>query len=229
MFAYIFQMSLVFILSGLIGLERQKRQRLAGMRTNVLVALGAFLFVTFSMRIEGDSSTTRMAAQVVSGIGFLGAGVIMRDGLNVKGLNTAATLWCSAAIGVLISAGFVLEAFIGTIYILFANIYLRKFITFFNNHYVNMTDFEVSYQLLVKCELHAKFHIRALMLHMLQSEDLALTKLTSEETQSGHSLIEARVTSLGKRNTTLEKLTSRIGIEEGVASISWEIDACTEL
>jgi len=67
---FIFRITLALILSGLIGLERQKRQRLAGIRTNVLVALGSFLFVTMSMTIEGEASPTRMAAQVISGIGF---------------------------------------------------------------------------------------------------------------------------------------------------------------
>jgi putative Mg2+ transporter-C (MgtC) family protein len=79
-----------------IGFERQWRQRLAGLRTNTLVALGAASFVVFESLFSTDTSPTRIAAQVVSGIGFLGAGIIFREGLNVRGLNTAATLWCSA-------------------------------------------------------------------------------------------------------------------------------------
>ena len=88
-------------LSAVIGFERQWRNRLAGLRTNTLVALGAASFVIFEQLIPGESSPTRVAAQVVSGIGFLGAGLIFREGLSVRGLNTAATLWCSAAIGVI--------------------------------------------------------------------------------------------------------------------------------
>src|SRR6202041_2203197 len=84
----------------LIGLERQWRARMAGLRTNALVAAGATLFVLYAVATE-DSSPTRVASYVVSGIGFLGGGVILREGANVRGLNTAATLWCSAAIGVL--------------------------------------------------------------------------------------------------------------------------------
>ena len=76
----------------LIGSERQVRQRMAGLRTNALVALGAAGFVVFSQLVEHDASPTRVAAQVVSGIGFLGAGIIFREGFNVHGLNTAATL-----------------------------------------------------------------------------------------------------------------------------------------
>jgi putative Mg2+ transporter-C (MgtC) family protein len=82
-----------------IGFERQWRQRLAGLRTNTLVALGAASFVVFESLFSTDASPTRMAAQVVSGIGFLGAGIIFREGLNVRGLNTAATLWCCSIRG----------------------------------------------------------------------------------------------------------------------------------
>lgn len=87
-----------FLLGGLIGFERQFRHRLAGLRTNTLVAVGAATFVVFSSLVSGDSSPTRVAAQIVSGIGFLGAGIIFKEGFNVRGLNTAATLWCSAAV-----------------------------------------------------------------------------------------------------------------------------------
>ncbi|MST80677.1 MgtC/SapB family protein, partial [Lactobacillus equicursoris] len=82
---------LAAVLGSLVGLERQWRQRLAGLRTNALVALGAASFTLMSMMVEGEISPTRMAAQVVSGIGFLGAGVIMKEGANIRGLNTAAT------------------------------------------------------------------------------------------------------------------------------------------
>jgi putative Mg2+ transporter-C (MgtC) family protein len=91
-------------LSAVIGFERQWRNRLAGLRTNTLVALGAASFVIFAAVVPGDASPTRVAGQVVSGIGFLGAGLIFREGLSVRGLNTAATLWCCAAIGVLAGA-----------------------------------------------------------------------------------------------------------------------------
>ena len=81
------------LLGGAIGFERQWRQRLAGLRTNTLVSLGAAIFVVFESQFT-DTSPTRVAAQVVTGIGFLGAGVIWKEGVNVRGLNTAATLWC---------------------------------------------------------------------------------------------------------------------------------------
>jgi len=89
---FLIRITICFALSILIGLERQLRHRMVGLRTNVLVCIGAFLFVYLSFGANiVNSDTTRIAAQVVSGIGFLGAGVILRDGSKIKGLNTAAT------------------------------------------------------------------------------------------------------------------------------------------
>ncbi|MDT7721667.1 MAG: putative Mg2+ transporter-C (MgtC) family protein, partial [Mycobacterium sp.] len=97
----------------LIGIERQWQARRAGLRTNALVATGATLFVLYSVAAN-DSSPTRVASYVVSGVGFLGGGVILREGFNVHGLNTAATLWCSAAVGVLAAGGHLVFALIAT-------------------------------------------------------------------------------------------------------------------
>lgn len=89
------RLALSVLLGAFIGVERQWHQKMAGLRTNALVALGSCGFVCFSAMV-GVGDPTRVAAQVVTGIGFLGAGVILREGINVHGLNTAATLWCSA-------------------------------------------------------------------------------------------------------------------------------------
>lgn len=118
-------------LGTVIGFERQFRARMAGLRTNALVAVGATLFVLLSAHGFGDvtgagtADPTRVAAQIVSGIGFLGAGVIIRDGLNVRGLNTAATLWCAAAVGSLAGAGLYVIAATGTAVIVGVNVGLR--------------------------------------------------------------------------------------------------------
>src|SRR6516225_3415915 len=106
-----------FLLGGVIGFERQYRQRTAGLRTNLLVAVGAAIFVDMANRIYGHEGAVRVVAYVVSGIGFLGAGVIMREGGNVRGLNTAATLWGSAAVGACAGADLILEA-TNTIYVI---------------------------------------------------------------------------------------------------------------
>ena len=113
-----------FVLGTLIGAERQYRQHSAGLRTNVLVAIGAAAFVDFGSRVGGPGST-QVLAYVVSGIGFLGAGAIMKEGVNVRGLNTAATLWCSAAVGAAAGAALLAEAALLTALVIAGNTLLR--------------------------------------------------------------------------------------------------------
>jgi putative Mg2+ transporter-C (MgtC) family protein len=98
---FLLRVSIALLLGALIGAERQLRQRLTGLRTNALVSTGACLFVLMTQAVPGmaPNDASRVAAYVVSGIGFLGGGVIMRDGFNVRGLNTAATLWCAELLG----------------------------------------------------------------------------------------------------------------------------------
>src|SRR3977135_3880 len=103
------------LIGGLIGLERQWRQRMTGLRTNGLVAVGSAMFVMMGGLTTGDGSQGRVAAYVVSGIGFLGGGVILKDGFNIRGMNTAATLWCTAAVGTLAGLGYLGLAAIGTV------------------------------------------------------------------------------------------------------------------
>src|ERR1700752_3549979 len=110
-----------FVLATLIGAERQWRQRSAGLRTNVLVAVGAAAFVSLGQDLNGQAGAAQIAAYVVSGIGFLGAGAIMKEGAQVWGLNTAATLWGSAAVGALSGAGLAIEAAILTLGVLAGN------------------------------------------------------------------------------------------------------------
>jgi putative Mg2+ transporter-C (MgtC) family protein len=117
-----------FLLGAAIGYERQYRQRTAGLRTNVLVAVGAAIFVDMADRLDGHSGAVRVVSYVVSGIGFLGAGVIMREQGNVRGLNTAATLWGSAAVGCCAGADLLLEATLGAMFVLMANTLLRPLV-----------------------------------------------------------------------------------------------------
>src|SRR3979490_857533 len=144
-------LSVALCLGAAIGFERQWRQRLAGLRTNTLVALGAATFVVFAALVPGEASPTRVAAQVVSGIGFLGAGLIFREGLSVRGLNTAATLWCSAAIGVLAGAGYLLYATVATAFVVFVNLLLRPIVSFINRQPLMSTELEIGYLLSVTC------------------------------------------------------------------------------
>jgi putative Mg2+ transporter-C (MgtC) family protein len=124
------RLSLAAALGGAIGFERELRDREAGLRTHLLVCLGSALFTIVSaygfreFLTSGDqvirADPTRIAAQIVTGIGFLGAGAIIRQGLSVRGLTTAATLWVSAAIGIAAGAGYYSGAVLGTVVTLVA-------------------------------------------------------------------------------------------------------------
>lgn len=135
---------LAFVLGGVIGLERQFRQRTAGLRTNVLVALGAAIFIDIANRIGGNEGIIRVVAYVVSGVGFLGAGVIMREEGNVRGINTAATLWCSAAVGACAGADLIVEAMLATIFVLAANTLLHPVVNLINRQPMDTASVEVT-------------------------------------------------------------------------------------
>ncbi len=107
-----FRLTLACVLGGVIGYERQSRRKSAGLRTNVLVCLGSCLIMVLSealyFNVEGrtNADPARLAAQVVSGIGFLGAGAIMKEGLTVTGLTTAACIWAVSGVGLAVGAGY---------------------------------------------------------------------------------------------------------------------------
>lgn len=96
---------LAILVGGVIGIEREFRDKAAGFRTLIFICLGATLFTMFSLNLAGDKDPTRIAAGVVSGVGFLGAGVILRDSGRVIGLTTASTIWLTAALGMGIGGG----------------------------------------------------------------------------------------------------------------------------
>lgn len=221
---FIIRLIFAFILGASIGFERQWRQRMASLRTNTLVATGAALFVMMSVMVTNDSSPTRIAAQVVSGIGFLGAGVIMRDGLNIRGLNTAATLWCSAAIGTMCGSGFLIEAVIGAGVILLANIMLRPLAQKVNKAPRTATEEEIHYRIEIVCRAENEAHLRTLLLHIISGETLTLCSLHSEDlADNTKASVEAQLISSGRSDSAVEKIVSRISFEPGVSAVSWKI------
>ncbi|MGY6518000.1 MAG: MgtC/SapB family protein [Lysobacteraceae bacterium] len=218
------RMSLGLGLGALIGLERQWRQRMAGLRTNALVALGAAAFTAFSMLQPGEVSPTRVAAQVVSGIGFLGAGVIMREGVNVRGLNTAATLWCAAAVGVLAGAGYPGVAVLTALLVLAANVVLRPMAKAFgpgSGSAAAATEHAVGYRLELEIGAEVELHLRALVLQSVSGGDLALRRIASTESATGRVRLQAELHGLQPADAVLEQAVRRFGLEPGVHDIQW--------
>jgi putative Mg2+ transporter-C (MgtC) family protein len=211
-------------LGGVIGFERQWRNRLAGLRTNALVALGSATFVVFeALMPAGDP--TRVAAQVVSGIGFIGAGLIFREGLSVRGLNTAATLWCSAAVGVLAGAGFHWYAVLATGFVVFVNLLLRPIVRFINQQPLNSTEFEVGYLVSVTCRNQDEAHIRALLLQNLASARLGLRRLESNDLNgTGRVAVAALLTAPQRVDAEVEKIVGRLSLEPTISAARWQAD-----
>ena len=210
------------VFGGAIGLERQWRQRGAGLRTNALVSTGAAAFVTVSTLTVGDNSPTRIAAQIVSGIGFLGAGVIFREGANIKGLNTAATLWCSAAVGTLAGSGFWAVAAITTAVVVATNTALRPLGPLIERQQASGAEIEMSYRVIAVCREQDEQHLRTLLLQAVTMVGLMLRALHSENlAASGSVRVEAELLTEGRQDRRIEQLASRLSLEPGVSSVSW--------
>jgi putative Mg2+ transporter-C (MgtC) family protein len=211
-------------LGAAIGLERQWRQHPAGLRTNTLVAVGAAVFVSLELLIGREVSPTRVAAQVASGVGFLGGGVILREGLTVRGMNTAATLWCSAAVGALAGSGFRLPAAIATAGILFVLIALRPVVRLMEARLHGMPDTDTYYRLRVSCPPEQGAVIRAVLLrHVGSQPHMSLSGISTQaEEEKDEMAIIATARATERNDRFMEEMVSRLSIEPGVTAVSWE-------
>lgn len=206
-----------------IGSERQVRQRMAGLRTNALVALGAASFVTFSGLFPDELSPTRVAAQIVSGIGFLGAGIIFRDGFNVHGLNTAATLWCSAGVGMMAGAGAWDFALLLTAMVVFVNLGLRPLVKWLKRHTRAGVPLSRGYRVILSVAEADESAARHLMLRTLTLNGLHLSEISVVPGESGHGLdLSATVTAEGVGEPALEQAVQRLAAEPGLTRARWQ-------
>jgi putative Mg2+ transporter-C (MgtC) family protein len=223
MLPYISNLLAAMLLGALIGAERQWRQRMAGLRTNALVATGAAVFILGSVFTSPDSPG-RIAAQIVSGIGFLGAGVIMREGMNVHGLNTAATLWCSAGIGVLCGLGQFWNAAAATLVILCANILLREAAQRINQ-FPNTLEEEKRYILKVTCNNEYGNTVRQLLLDTVDELALNLQGFGSVCTkEEDHTEIRAELISGTDYRKKMNIIMPRTSGHENITSVRWSVE-----
>ncbi|WP_213955373.1 MULTISPECIES: MgtC/SapB family protein [unclassified Variovorax] len=180
-----------FILGGLIGLERQVRQRTAGLRTNTLVAVGAASFVDLAQGLSGDDGAVRVIAYVVSGVGFLGAGAIMKEGANIFGINTAATLWGSAAVGACAGADRIGEAFVAALFVLASNTLLRPVADRINRKPMREEDSEANYTVHVVCQKAVSAEVHDRLIEWLEAQDYPARHV--EQSPFGREDVETRV------------------------------------
>jgi putative Mg2+ transporter-C (MgtC) family protein len=219
------RLALALMLGSAIGFERQWHQKMAGSRTNALVALGAAGFVIFSAMYPGADSPTRVAAQIVSGIGFLGAGVILREGVNVHGLNTAATLWCSAMVGTFAGGGFLMAAAAAATFVVITNLLLRPLVRRLNRRILTSSDAETYYTVEVTCKSAEEAHMRSLLLTTLQGAGLGLRRLESEDIPDTSKVsVVANAMSSARNDAALEQIVGRLSLESYVSAATWQVD-----
>src|SRR6476620_4492722 len=171
-----------FVLGTLIGAERQYRQRTAGLRTNVLVAVGAAAFVDLPLPLPGADGSVPVIAYVVCGIGVLGAGVIMKQGMDVRGLNTAATLWASAAVGSCAGADMVAQAVALTVFVIAGNTLLRPLVNAINRIPLDEKASEATYYFKVAVTTEALPDIRDRLVEKLENANYPVADIEVVET-----------------------------------------------
>lgn len=214
-----------FGLGTLIGAERQYRQRNAGLRTTVLVAVGAAAFVDLGMRLTGGDGATRTVAYVISGIGFLGAGVIMKEGMNVRGLNTAATLWCSASVGAFAGADLPLEAGFVTVAVLACNTLLRPLVNAINRAPIREDQTEATYEVQITTAPEAAGPARDLLVERLEAANYPVS--TVEVVERGEEAVDVVATLIADaaEGKELDAVTDELARAPNVRHATWSVSA----
>lgn len=210
-----------FVLGGLIGFERQYRQRTAGLRTNVLVALGAAIFVDIANNLSGADGAVRVIAYVVSGIGFLGAGVIMHQEGNIHGLNTAATLWCSAAIGAAAGSDLIVEAVVATAFILAANTLLRPIVNMIDRQPLD-AESEVTHIIYLIAHRDHRKQVMYKLTDLLQSFNYPLKDLDVEPFGEDDIEIEATLIATSIDPVEMDEIIKQLNQMPQVQQAYWD-------
>ncbi|TDR87312.1 MgtC/SapB family protein [Enterovirga rhinocerotis] len=210
-----------FVLGTIVGAERQYRERAAGLRTTVLVCVGAAAFVDLAMLLTGPDGAVRVISYVVSGVGFLGAGVIMKDGTNIRGLNTAATLWGSAAIGACAGADRLADAALVALFILAGNTLLRPLVNAINRAPLAGAFAEATYE--VRATVAADFvePLRETLARTLARADYPVREIKVERETEEDAELVATLVSTSAVASELDTVTRIMRHEQGVTHASW--------
>ena len=214
-------LTVAFVLGTLIGAERQLRLRTAGLRTNVLVAVGASAFVDLAMHIDGTDGAVRVISYVVSGIGFLGAGVIMKEGTNVRGLNTAATLWGSAAVGCCAGADMVAQAAALTVFVLAGNTLLRPLVNAINRRPLDVRAVEVDFDVTLTVDPEASSDLRETLVERLEAASYPVGDIEVIERADWVEIV-ARLTSTAVHPGELDDVVAALEQIPGVRHATWD-------
>lgn len=216
---YLTRIGCAFVMGIFIGVERQIRQRNAGLRTNILVSIGAAAFTILSYSMTtGNGDPSRVAAQIVSGIGFLGGGLILKDGLTVRGLNTAATIWCSAACGTLSGVGLYKEAAILVICVLLTHCLFRPLCALLEKRTAKVYHYSIR----AECQRNASNSIQKLIMDTLAfDQDVQLNSLFYKGDDERVTVC-CDMATLGEHKVLLDLVVSRLRSRSEVYSVGWE-------
>jgi putative Mg2+ transporter-C (MgtC) family protein len=206
-----------------IGFERQWRQRGAGLHTSALVATGAALFALLSPVVGADSET-RVLANIVTGVGFLAGGVILRQGTSVTGLNTAATIWATAAVGALAGVGLYREAAMGAAAIIIFNLSLQPLVTIIDSRSAVFHEQhgEKVYSLQVTCDGAAEAGVRSAIIDAVSTSKLQLRSLHATPDDEDHE-IHASLHLLSRDDGLVERMAASLTKQPGVRHVTWGI------
>jgi putative Mg2+ transporter-C (MgtC) family protein len=216
-------LSAAFVLGTLIGAERQYRLRTAGLRTNVLVAVGAAAFVDIGMHRTGADGAVRIIAYVVSGIGFLGAGAIMKEGMNVRGLNTAATLWGSAAVGCCAGADLIAQAALLTVFVLAGNTLLRPLVNAIERAPLDERTSEATYQFRLTVDADALADVRELLVEKLEASHYPVGDVDVVERADESIEVVATLVSTAVEAAELDAVAADLARRPGVRHATWDV------
>jgi putative Mg2+ transporter-C (MgtC) family protein len=166
-----------------------------------------------------------MAAQVISGIGFLGAGVILREGISVHGINTAATLWCSAMVGTFAGAGFWWPSVLSAALVIATNLFLRPLVRRLNSRVPTSSDVETQYTVEITCKSAEEAHTRSLLLHALSQAGLGLRRIDSEDIpETSKVAVTAHAVTAKRNDAALEQIVGRLSLEPHVTAATWQVE-----
>ncbi|MCD7978081.1 MAG: MgtC/SapB family protein [Tannerellaceae bacterium] len=225
---YLTRLGLAFLFGLLIGAERQIRMKNAGLRTNTLVALGSAAFILLSICLtDATGDPSRIASQIVTGVGFLGGGLILKDGMSVRGLNTAATIWCSAAVGAMAGLGLFWEGLIAVGFIILSNCLLRP-LGDWMRHWsgFDANHEQLVYTLTIRCKDEIENRLRVMMLNAIKNDlHLQLRSLKSTDDEiPNYCYIVVEFYAMGKHDLMIEELAAQLTMEFGVTEVSWEVN-----
>ena len=219
----LFALGLAFVLGTGIGFERQWRQRNAGLRTNVLVTVGAAAFSDLGLRLSGTEGAVRIIAYVVSGIGFLGAGVIIKDGASIRGLNTAATLWCSAAVGTFAGSGLAAEAVAVTTFVLAGNTLLRPLVNWVNRRPITEGATEAQYRVHATCDRSNVSDVRDLLDEVLSRASYPIREIEAVSESEDQVELAATLVPTTADPTELDQVVTELEKSNLVHSATWTV------